>query len=131
MNWEVVAEHVVPNNKRDPAIDGLKPEVKEEIKSDSDGLTAAMLFLKMMFGNDWHSKTVRLNEAIERHNESGEGSCVKEFSDAGFLRGCRLFIGVACYASKGKELWKDLDDDDWLTLEPSANFGYYMKKHCF
>ena len=88
MHWEVIAEHVVQgDNERDPATAGLKPEVKEEIENESDGLTTAAFFLKIMFGNDWQSKTGCLNKAIERHNvENGNVRDVKDFSYAEFQK---------------------------------------------
>ena len=51
------------------------------------------------------------------------------FTHGEFLRAMALFIGAACYSANGKALWKeDRDDlDGFVTIEPLANFGKWMR----
>ena len=42
-------------------------------------------------------------------------------------------VGAACHAAKGKALWrkKAESNNDWETIEPTADFQQYMKEYRF
>ena len=55
------------------------------------------------------------------------------FSNGDFLRCLALLIGAVCFAANGKSLWKKSYDSEngWITIEPPANFGRWVKLYPF
>ena len=132
--WRVIEDHRSSCPERSPSAVGLKPEVLEEVMSD-ETMVAAEIFLRLMFGGNVVEAVTKANRAIQNFNESNSRSKpVPFFTHAEFLRGIAVLIGAVCYSSSGNQLWKkpSLDSsDDFVTIEPCAEFYKWMSKFRF
>ena len=42
-----------------------------------------------------------------------------------------ILIGAVCFSANGNQLWKKDIENDWVTIEPTAEFYKYMAKYRF
>ena len=134
MLWTVIENHVTEAAERIDEDIGLKPEVLEVVMRDPSMISSS-IFMKLMFGESFIPSVVKMNRAIQQYNEDTVLTRpIKMFSNGDFLRCMALFIGGVCYAANGKALWKttyDSNNGEWITIEPAANFGRWVKLYRF
>ena len=134
MLWTVVEQHVAEATERDDTYLGLKPEILNEILADPQ-MAASSIFLRLMYGTETFVPTVvKLNRAIQIRNDvEPNRRQIKMFSNKEFLVAMAQFIGSVCFSANGKALWKQETEEDngWVTIEPSANFGKYLPLYRF
>ena len=124
--WTVVEEHIHDETERVKV--GLTRDVLTAVTIDPK-MTAYEIFIRLMYDADLISVVVALNQAVQIYNDQEDSRRpIRMFTVPEFLKCNAMLIAAVCFSASGRALWKtfsDMVDDDWITVEPAADFGQW------